>query len=56
MRPADLPLLSATRARAADAAAIADGDISGALMSRAAGHRARTVLDATLRTDREDAA
>lgn len=45
MRPADLPLLSAAQARAADAAAIADGDTSDALMSRAAGHLARVVLD-----------
>jgi len=39
-----LPLLSAAEARAADAAAVAAGDTYDALMARAAGHLARTVL------------
>jgi len=43
VRPATLPLLSASQARAADAAAIAAGDTAEDLMARAAGHLARTV-------------
>jgi NAD(P)H-hydrate epimerase len=41
-----LPLLSAGRARAADAAAIAAGDTAEVLMARAAGHLARGVIAA----------
>ena len=41
---AALPLLAATDARAADAAAIAAGDAAPVLMARAAGHLARTVV------------
>lgn len=40
-----LPLLSAGEARAADAAAVASGETYDALMLRAAGHLARTVLE-----------
>jgi ADP-dependent NAD(P)H-hydrate dehydratase / NAD(P)H-hydrate epimerase len=40
-----LPLLSAAEARAGDAAAIVAGDGPAALMARAAGHLARTVLE-----------
>jgi hydroxyethylthiazole kinase-like uncharacterized protein yjeF len=44
VRPADLPLLTSAEARAADAAAVAAGDTPDALMARAAGHLARTIV------------
>jgi len=44
MGPTVLPLIGAADARAADAAAIASGDGADVLMSRAAGHLARTVV------------
>jgi len=44
VRPADLPLLTSADARAADAVAVARGDMPDALMARAAGHLARTVI------------
>jgi len=45
VHPAAIRLHAAAEARAADAAAVAAGDTSDALMLRAAGHLARTVLE-----------
>jgi hydroxyethylthiazole kinase-like uncharacterized protein yjeF len=50
VRPAIVPLLSASQARAADAAAIASGDTADDLMARAGGHLARTVTAVASRT------
>lgn len=45
MHLTDQPILSAAQARAADAAAVVAGDTFDALMARAAGHLARTVVE-----------